>query len=167
MRSSTDLNDGWVGLSTPSSGALGDVLESLGNRVMQVLGPAWYGYVDRASLVDDDAAAVRPLGPADAGLVEALRTQVIAAEWDEAGMNTGADFGIVVDGVLRAAANLGAWRGMPSIGVLTSPAFRRTGARPSSRLCGVPPGAERRTARPVPRLVDERRLHRGGRARRV
>lgn len=75
------LRDSALSATTLNEG-LDLVRRTFGRRVTQVLGPAWYGYADRAGLLD---------------------------------------------GILRAAANLGQWRSMPSLGVLTHPAYRGRG----------------------------------------
>lgn len=107
--------------------ALDRAREHLGDRVTQVLGPAWYGYADRASLADREDGFVHGLGSQDPELAERLRLEVDACEWAEAGMDSGADVGVVVDKELLSVANLGQWRGMPSIGFLTHPAHRGRG----------------------------------------
>jgi predicted GNAT family acetyltransferase len=45
----------------------------------------------------------------------------------EAGMDDGPLYGYWLDGRLVSGANLGSWRGMPTIGVLTHPAHRGRG----------------------------------------
>ena len=107
--------------------ALCAVREGLTSHVTQVLGPAWYGYVSRLSLLDRDDGLVRGLTAADDEAVAALCNKVGPDEWNEAGMSTGADFGHFQDQQLLAAANLGEWRGVPTLGVLTHPDWRGRG----------------------------------------
>jgi len=70
---------------------------------------------------------VRGLTAADDEAVAALCNKVGPDEWNEAGMSTGADFGHFQDQQLLAAANLGEWRGVPTLGVLTHPDWRGRG----------------------------------------
>jgi hypothetical protein len=128
--------------------ALCAVREGLTSHVTQVLGPAWYGYVSRLSLLDRDDGLVRGLTAADDEAVAALCNKVGPDEWNEAGMSTGADFG-QPRGVARCAH---ARCAHPS--GLAGP---RAGQR--SR----PPGRATRTAAvgsdPVPSAGVERGIH--------
>lgn len=107
--------------------ALAAVQQHLGRRLEQVLGPAWYGYAGAATLPRPEHPEVRRLQADDAELLEDLRAAVSPMEWAEAGLTEGADFGWVQDSRLLAAASLGRWRDMPSVGVLTHPRWRSHG----------------------------------------
>lgn len=79
------------------------------------------------SLLDRDDGVVRELTASDAEAAAALCIKVGPEEWNEAGMSTGVDFGHFQDQLLVAAANLGEWGGVPSLGVLTHPDWRGRG----------------------------------------
>jgi GNAT superfamily N-acetyltransferase len=105
----------------------GDHLAGALPRAGRVLGPAWYGYATAESLGDAGGPAVRPLGEPDLPLLGRLHEQVHAAEREESGTTGLPAWGYVDDGRLLAVACLGAWREMPTIGVLTHPGARRRG----------------------------------------
>jgi len=118
-----------VPLSTPEplATALTAVTVGLFGDVRRVLGPAWYAYASADSLLPAPGHFVRRLGPEDSAAVEELRRRVSVAEWEESGLGGGVDVGWLEEGRLLAAASVGEWRGMPSVGVLTDPACRGRG----------------------------------------
>ncbi len=70
---------------------------------------------------------MRPLSEADLPLLARLHEQVPRAERDESGTTGLPAYGYFDDDALLAVACLGAWRQMPTIGVLTHPRARRQG----------------------------------------
>jgi hypothetical protein len=106
-----------------ATAALGALTDGLDDRASQVLGPASYGYLtSMAGCAVDDR--VRLLGPRDDDLVAAFEHRVPVEEWGEAAVGGAETFGWVEAGEVRAAASLGDWRGVPSVGVVTDPAWR-------------------------------------------
>lgn len=99
----------------------------LAGRATQTWGPAWYGYATSDTLTASSADAVRRLEERDRQFIATLRRAVASDEWTEAGMDDGPRYGCWLEGRLVAGAGLGMWRGMPTIGVLTHPAYRGRG----------------------------------------
>ncbi|HEX7993697.1 MAG TPA: GNAT family N-acetyltransferase [Streptosporangiaceae bacterium] len=100
---------------------------ALGSRAGRVLGPAWYGYVTARTLGALPGSEVRQLSEADLPLLARLRERTPPAERDESGTTDLPAYGYLQQGELLAVACLGAWRAMPTIGVLTDPRARRRG----------------------------------------
>jgi GNAT superfamily N-acetyltransferase len=100
---------------------------ALGSRAGRVLGPAWYGYVTARTLGPLPGSEVRQLSEADLPLLARLRERTPPAEQDESGTTDLPAYGYLQQGELLAVACLGAWRGMPTIGVLTDPRARGRG----------------------------------------
>jgi hypothetical protein len=99
----------------------------LGGRAGPRLGPAWYGYATSETLRTPPRGAVRRLEERDRQAVVTFRHAVSPEDWTEAGMDEGPRYGCWVGDILVAGAGLGMWRGIPTVGVLTHPAYRRRG----------------------------------------
>ena len=105
--------------------------ESFGDRVSDVIGPAWVGYADqrtfRASLVDSRA---RILDHSDADAVNALRDACTELEWEHGGSALGPDpvAGSFANGTLAALAGFETWGDhIAHIAVVAHPRFRAQG----------------------------------------
>ena len=105
--------------------------ESLGDRVSDVIGPAWVGYADertfRTSMVDSRA---RILEQADADAVNALRDACTELEWEHGGSALGLDpvAGSFANGTLAALAGFETWGDrIAHIAVVAHPGFRAQG----------------------------------------
>ena len=105
------------------------LLASLGDRVEQVVGPNWHGYVSRAGYRPASGPACRPLTEADGPAVDLLRDACGMSDWAEGSFDkVPAAFGCFVDRDLVAASNLTRWRLEDDrIGVVTHPEFRGRG----------------------------------------
>jgi GNAT superfamily N-acetyltransferase len=94
---------------------------AIGPQARRALVPAWYGYVTAQTLGPLPGPAVRPLTEPDLPLLARLRERTPPAEREESGTTGLPAFGYLHEGELQAVACLGAWHGMPTIGVLTDP----------------------------------------------
>ena len=105
------------------------VLQLLRDRVEQVIGPNWYGYVDRAGYRSATGTGCRAITEVDAPGLAALRDACGVGEWVEASFDEApALFGCFQNRGLVAASNLTGWRvGGDRIGVLTHPDLRGRG----------------------------------------
>ena len=111
------------------SGALdaGHLAALLGPRASRVLGPAWYGYATRDSLLAPRGTTVRPLTAADLPSLARLHEQTPPAQREESGTTGLPAFGYFENGALISVACLGTWQQMLTIGVLTHARARRRG----------------------------------------
>ena len=100
-----------------------------GDRLEDVRGPAWHGFVDDACFVADRRPRGGRLSPDDDRLVE-LRRACGDGDWEEAGFppDRGVAYGVEEDGRLVAAGNLAPFRGhLADVGLLTAPDHRGRG----------------------------------------
>lgn len=104
-------------------------VELFGDRVDQVIGPNWYGYVTRAGLRPARRSDCREIVDLDAPLLDLLRDACGASDWAEGSFDKApALFGCFDDQRLVAASNLTGWRVHGDrIGVVTHPDFRGRG----------------------------------------
>jgi GNAT superfamily N-acetyltransferase len=126
----------------------------IGSRAGRVLGPARYGYVTAQTLAPLPGAEVRPLTETDLPLLARLRERAPPAEREESGTTDLPAFGYLQRGELQAVACLGAWHGMPTIGVLTDPRARGRGLASMVVSAAAREGLSRR------RVVQYRAWHR-------
>lgn len=112
------------------AGFLSSVLEGMVDRV---IGPAWYGYADRADFLPTDLRGARLLTELDDAALHHLAEVCTPADWEHSGIQLGrpAIFGCFLDDTLVAAACLTIWEGdqlrIGHVGVVTHPSHRRRG----------------------------------------
>jgi hypothetical protein len=83
------------------------ISELLGERVEQIIGRNWYGYVDHASFQTATGPACRKMTDADASALAVLRNPCADGEWAEASFDAApALSGCFEDRRLVAASNL-------------------------------------------------------------
>ncbi len=119
---------GGLARAVPDDEAVGEWIGARGS-VRTVLGPAFYGYVDRRSFEPVDATA-RPLDAADEAAVDRLRAAVPDEEWDQGGpaFEPGRTVGRFVDGDLVAVAGYDVWDDLVAhVAVVTHPDHRGEG----------------------------------------
>jgi GNAT superfamily N-acetyltransferase len=104
--------------------------EALGERVELIVGPNWYGYVNRAAYRIVPTANCRAIQDSDTSAVVGLRDACADGDWEEASFDQAPPvFGCFdASGDLVAASTLTGWRkGGDSIGVVTRPDRRGHG----------------------------------------
>lgn len=109
--------------------------ELLGRRVERIIGPAWTGYVDAASLRPVETRGARPLGPGDVPALERLRAACPPLEWEHSAVGEAEvshACGVFQAGELVAAAicrPLGEHlhQRLGDVGLITHPEFRGRG----------------------------------------
>ena len=104
-------------------------VDLLGDRVHEVIGPNWYGYVRAGGHRPAARRACRAIAADDVYALDVLRDACGMSDWAEVSFDrVPALFGCFEDDRLVAASNLTAWRvGDDRIGVVTHPEFRRRG----------------------------------------
>jgi len=97
-------------------------------RVVQIIGPAYQGYIERRFFRSAARPGVRTLGAPDQAALRQLADACEGEAWEHAGITVDEPhvFGCFVDGHLAAAARYRpAWGETAHIGVVTHPAYRR------------------------------------------
>ena len=128
----------WVGALRGEASALlpalarePEALRALfGDRLGEVIGPAWHGVLDPARFAPLRRDLVRPLTAADAAAARALREACEAREWEHAGLERGGSgrVGAFSAGELVSLAALRPWsEDARGPGVITHPAHRGRG----------------------------------------
>lgn len=107
----------------------GALLALLGDRVDEVIGPNWHGYVTGTEYRPAARRGCRGIVDAEPPLLAQLRDACGASEWAEGSFDKArALFGCFEGDRLVAASNLTGWRlGDDRIGILTHPDFRGRG----------------------------------------
>jgi GNAT superfamily N-acetyltransferase len=102
----------------------------LGSRIERIIGPAYYGYVERAQFRPAPHPGVRALSRADQAGLQQLADACEMDAWEHSGITFDEPhiFGCFVDDRLVAAARYQpAWEETAHIGVVTHPAYRGHG----------------------------------------
>jgi GNAT superfamily N-acetyltransferase len=102
----------------------------LGSRIERIIGPAYYGYVERAQFRSAPHPGVRALSRADQAALHQLADACEMDAWEHSGItfDEAHVFGCFVDDRLVAAARYqSAWEETAHIGVVTHPAYRGHG----------------------------------------
>jgi GNAT superfamily N-acetyltransferase len=96
----------------------------------RVVGPAFIGYLDKATFAEADDEASRLLGDSDSDAIEALRAACDPHDWDEGGPDRAAvaAVGVFRGATLAAMSSYEIWsERIAHIGIVTHPAHRGTG----------------------------------------
>jgi GNAT superfamily N-acetyltransferase len=95
----------------------------------RVVGPAFIGYLDEATLAGGDDVESRLLDDSDSDAIEALRAACEPLDWDEGGpADAVATLGVFRGATLAALSSYEIWsERIAHIGIVTHPAHRGTG----------------------------------------
>ena len=107
--------------------ALELIVQSFGDRVDRVLGPAWYSHATGKTLRPVPRINARSFQEDDAEAIADLKRVTPPEQWLEADMHSPVNYVYELDGQILGLANVGEWRGMSTFGVLTHPEARGRG----------------------------------------
>jgi GNAT superfamily N-acetyltransferase len=120
--------DDFASIDVTDPEAACEILVDLGS-IEAVLGPAFYGYVDRETFTPIESSA-RTLTAADSSAYERFRAAVPDAEWEQggSGFEPGETIGVFVGGELVAVAGCDLWDDLLAhLAVVTHPEHRGEG----------------------------------------
>jgi GNAT superfamily N-acetyltransferase len=123
-----DRTDDFASINVTDSEAIREILTDLGT-IEAVLGPAFYGYVDRETFTPIESSA-RTLTAADSSAYERFRAIVPDAEWEQggSGFEPGETVGLFVGEDLVAVAAYDLWDDLLAhLAVVTHPEYRGEG----------------------------------------